>query len=143
MSEVAAKTLGLSEHKRTLKAAQRDQEPPQVETEGKAVLNAARRVVDVVGLQEVAWDLGLNAANLGHMLKGRNGSYFRLAHAPYLLRKAPDVELANALLSPAGLHAMPVVVMTPEEKLARLEATLAEHLGPDLRSAIYERAWRR
>ena len=140
----AVKALGdLGEHMRTLKVAQRSEQPSELEQEGKSVLEAARRVVDVVGLKQVGWDLDLQPATVAHMLRGQKGSYFRLAHAPYLLRKAPDVELANALLAPAGLHAMPVVTMTPEERLARLEQTLAEHLGPEIRSAIYARAWRR
>ena len=139
----AAKTLGLGEHMRTLKAAQKDEEPSELVREGAAVMEAARRVVDVVGLKQAGWDLALPPATVAHMLRGNKGSYFRLAHAPYLLRKAPDLDLANALLSPAGLMAMPVVTMTPEERLARLEHTLAEHLGPELRAAIFARAYRR
>ena len=140
----AVKALGsLGEHMRTLKAAQRGEGPSELAQEGAAVLESARRVVDVVGLKQVGWDLDLPAASVAHMLRGNKGSYFRLAHAPYLLRKAPDLELANALLAPAGLHAVPIVTMTPEERLARLEQTLAEHLGPDLRQAIYARAYRR
>ena len=142
MSDIAAKALALGEHMRTLRASQCDEEE-RIAAEAEAALAAARRVIAFRQLKTVSIELGRPEATISHQYRGVNGAYARFTDVPYLLRHAPDVELANALLAPAGLHAMPIVTMTPEERLSRLEQTLAEHLGPDLRSAIYARAYRK
>lgn len=133
-------------HLRTKKAEQLDlghDEREFYRYEATKLLKEIGRTISLIGIKEVAYQLQTTEAALTHSVAQRGRHYFRAEWLDYLLKNSPDLELARALVEPAGLVVDRAPEMTAEEKLARLEATLGEHLGPDLRTAIYARAYRR
>lgn len=114
----------------------------QADADWRRVLDAIRDVVDYVGAKEVAFDLDLQPSALSNALAERD-RHPRADWIPYLIRRAPSLELARALVAPGGLDVVEPPPMTPEQELARLKETLSEVLAPELRAAIYSRAQRR
>lgn len=106
------------------------------------LLGEMERVVSFVTLKQASFDLDLKPSQLAHALAERDNRHPRAEWIPYLVHRAPDLELARALVAPAGLVVERAPEMTAEEKLARLETTIGEHLGPELRAALFERAYR-
>lgn len=145
MSAVAKMWTG-AEHLRTKRHEQLPlghDEREYYRHEASKLLKEIGRTISLIGTKEVAYQLHVTEAALTHAVGQRGRHYFRAEWLDYLLKMSPDLELARALCEPAGLVVERAPDMTPEEKLARLEATLGEHLGPDLRQAIYARAYRK
>jgi len=112
------------------------------EHEGDKLLRAVGRAVQLIGPKVVATDLNVTEALVAHSIAKRGRHYARIEWLPYLVAKAPDDELAQALVAPGGYVAERPPELSAEERLARLETTLGEHLGPELRAALLERAYR-
>lgn len=98
------------------------------------------RVVQYVGLKQAAFDLDLSPSQLAHALAERDGRRPRAEWIPYLVHKAPDLELAKALVAPGRLEVERAPEMTPEEQLQRFEGALAETVCPEVRAIVYRRA---
>jgi hypothetical protein len=107
------------------------------------LLGEMERVVSFVTLKQAAFDLDLKPSALAHSLAERDNRHPRAEWIPYLVHRAPDLELARALVAPAGLVVDRAPEMTPAEELASLHQVLAEQLGPDIRAALVARARRR
>lgn len=108
------------------------------------ILDEMGRVVSKVTLKEFAHANGVSSKDVSKALSHEdNGRYPRAEWLPYLVRKDPTQGLAEALVAPAGLGVTKPVQMTPEERLTRLEQALAENLGPEIRRALFEKAYRR
>jgi hypothetical protein len=95
----------------------------------ESILDEIRRVVNVRGLKEVAFDLDLRASHLAHALAYRERKGIRAEWLPYLVAHAPDTRLAAALVAPARLGVVPVCELTVEQKLDKLLRAL-EKSGP-------------
>jgi len=133
-----------AEHLRTKSAQQlaiRYDQRSWAEHEGDKLLRAAAATIQRIGRKEVAYDLNVSESLLDHTFARRGRHYARLDWVPYLVAKSPDDELARALVAPGGWIVERAPELTAEERLTRLEATLAEHLGPELRAALLERAY--
>ena len=87
----------------------------------------AGRVVAYVGHKQAADEMGVPESNLSHMLAGRGQRYLRVDWVPFLLRAAPDLELARALVEPAGLVVEKAPQVTVEESLLGLLAVIARN----------------
>jgi hypothetical protein len=114
----------------------------QSDVDWRRLLGEMRAVVDYVSLKQASFDLDVAPSVLANSLAERE-RYPRAEWIPYLVRKAPSLDLARALVEPAGLAVLEPPPISPEEELARLKETLNETLGPELRAAIYQRAGRR
>ncbi len=107
------------------------------------VLIELNRIVDEMGLKEAAFAIDVQPSHLAHALAERNRHHVRAEWVLPLLLRSRDMGLAKAIMEPAGLAVREREQLTAEEKLERLERTLGETLGPDLRRSIYDKAWRR
>lgn len=107
------------------------------------VLAEMQRVVSFVSLKQASFDLDLKPSQLAHALAERDNRHPRAEWIPYLIHRAPDMELARALVAPAGLVVERAPELTPAEELKALHQVLAEQLGPEIRSALVARARRR
>lgn len=102
----------------------------------------ARRAIEAYGVKQFAWLVEQSPVTVSHMLNRRGRNYLRHDYSAAIAAVAPDDGYASSLVAPGGLVASEPITLSPEQKLARLEQTLAEHLGPDLRAAIFARAYR-
>lgn len=107
------------------------------------ILAEIRNVVDRMTLKEAAFLLDVKPSYLAHALSERDRHYIRAEWLLPLLMRSKDLGLARALVGPAGLDVEAKPELSAEEKLERLERTLSETLGPDIRRSIYDKAWRR
>lgn len=144
MSDQAArKILTVGEHMRTLRARPTQALRDELRRLSELQREEARRVIGFVGLKEFAWLVDQRPSTISHMLNDRGGQHLRFEYNAALVALAPDPAMARVLVAPApDLEVQRRVTLTPEQKLARLEQTLAEHLGPDLRAALLDRAYR-
>jgi len=96
------------------------------------VLDVVRQVVATVTLKQLAYDLDVSPSTLSDALAGREHRSFRLEWLPVVLSRATDVQrvaLLSALAEPSGFEVARRRVLTPEERLARLEALVSTRLG--------------
>lgn len=138
------KLLPSSEHMRTLRARQTHGEDVRqaLRSWAEESHEQARRAIEVYGVKQFAWLVEQSPVTVSHMLNHRGRNYLRHEYAAAIAFIAPDAAYARSLVAPGGYEAERPVELTPEQKLARLEATLAEHLGPEIRAAIFDRAYR-
>lgn len=112
--------------------------------EGDKVLSAAARVVAFIGRKQVAWELGTKESTLAHMLAGGRGrNYLRASWLPALVARAPDTELATALVAPAGLVVIPEPTVTPEDERDAALEVAAELMGSEMSALHRERTRQR
>ena len=98
-----------------------------------AVLDVVREVVAAVTLKQVAYDLDVSPSTLSDSLNNREHRPFRLEWLAVILSRASDTQraaLLGALAHPHGYEVTRRKVLTPEERLARLEEALRTKLGP-------------
>jgi hypothetical protein len=99
----------------------------------RALLTGA---IDAMGRKAVAYDLGLNVADLSNALAGRDRHPVKAEWLTHVLRHAPKpnrAALAGFLAGLADHEARPVERLTPEEKVRRLETEIARrYSGPEM-----------
>lgn len=134
--------LGSLEHFGTLPAKRRP-EAEEIADGALRIREEFSRVVAHVGHKQAAAELGTQESTLSHMLAGRGSRYLRMDWAEWGSKNAPDAEFAQSLVVPGGWTVVRVPIMTAEEKILRLEATLKHHFNPELADALLERAYRR
>lgn len=96
------------------------------------VLDVVREVVATVGLKQLAFDLDCSPSLLGDALAERDRKGIRAEWIPTILTRATDLQrgaLLCALAEPVGFDVVRRKVLTPEERLARLEALVTAKLG--------------
>lgn len=134
--------LGSLEHFGALPAKQRPTES-EVAEGALRIREEFARVVAHVGHKQSAAELGTQESTLSHMLAGRGSRYLRLDWAEWGVENAPDAEFTQSLVVKGGWTVVRIPIMTAEEKILRLEATLKHHFNPELAEALLERAYRR
>jgi hypothetical protein len=103
------------------------EEAPARETrELRIVLRALQDAVTEIGRKTVCYDLELTEERLSKQLNGVDGKTPSFRLLAYCLKHEKSGRLARALVADYAGYAPPVraAVMTPEEKLARLEAAM-------------------
>jgi hypothetical protein len=107
------------------------------------VLAVLADVVARVSLKEAAFRLDVEPSALANALRERDRHYIRAEWLMPLLELAASVglahELASALVKPARLVVVAAQPLTPDQKLARLEAAIAR-LGPGVEKLIKSEA---
>jgi len=88
------------------------------------LLSELRTIVDALGLKQVAYDLDVQPSVLAHALAERDRHYVRADWLPYLLEHAPSDRVVSLIAGWRGLEVKPRLVLTPEEKLRRIESAL-------------------
>lgn len=106
----------------------------------QALLAALESVVQALGPKQVAFDLDVAPSALAHALKERDRHYVRAEWLPYLVTHAPNDAVVALIASWRGLVVEARPVLTPEQKLARLEAALAESFGADVAELVRRKA---
>ena len=97
-----------------------------------AILDVVREVVGAVSLKQVAYDLDVSPSTLSDSLNGREHRPFRLEWLPVVMARASEMQraaLLSALANPHGLEVSRRKVLTPEERLSRLEELVRLELG--------------
>lgn len=97
------------------------------------------RVVHIVGLQQVADDLGATYGYLSNVLSGRDRHYWRADWLLYLLAKDPTTGLLEVLAEAGHCVVTRKRELTPAERLERMEDALTA-LGPELAAEVRRRA---
>lgn len=108
----------------------------------KRIRDEAGRVVAYRGHKQAADEMGIPESTLSHMLAGRGQRYLRVDWVPYLLRTAPDLELARALVEPAGLIVAKAPQVTTEESLIGLMRALQSFVQQPVLQPLLEQAHR-
>lgn len=107
-----------------------------------ATLDIVKEVVARTSLKEVAFRLGVAAPALAHALAERDRHYMRLDWLPAIMEMADDCDLAGQLHctigAPARLMSVEAKPLTPEQRLAKLEAALSAM--PEINDAVLKRA---
>jgi hypothetical protein len=88
------------------------------------LLDELRAIVAAVGLKQVAYDLDQPPSVLAHALAERDRHYLRAEWLPYLVMQSPGTRVVELIARWRGLEVKAPAVMTPEEKLRRIEAAL-------------------
>lgn len=94
-------------------------------------------VVSTVGLKKVAADLDTSPSTLKHCLAERERHYVRAEWLLYLIDKAPNDKIVKLLARLRGLDTKPIEPLTPEQRVAKLEARL-RRMGQDGERLIQE-----
>lgn len=103
--------------------------------EGAKLLAEIGRVISFIGRKQFAWEVGTKESTLAHMIadsRGRN--YFRAEWLPSLVARAPDRELASALVAPGGLVVIPEPTVTAEDERDAALDVAAELLAGEART---------
>lgn len=106
-----------------------------------SVLEIVRQISVDVGRKTVADDLDLSRSVLDNILLDRDRHALKAKHLLYFLIKDRSGMLLQAMAGLVGAQVAPRKELSPEEKLDRLEKTLADALGKDLRESLYSKAW--
>lgn len=97
------------------------------------VMDVVREIVATATNKQVAYDLDISPSSLADALAERQDRGIKLAWLPVLMARAAPaqrIELLAALGDSHQLDVVPRKVLTPEERLARLEEALRTKLGP-------------
>lgn len=109
----------------------------------RRVLAELGRVATAATLKEMAWVCNTEPSTLHHALAQRGDRQFQLRWLGRFLAAAPDLDLAQIAVEPAGVEKLArTKPLTPEEELARFKNATAEVVGPMILQAINERARR-
>lgn len=101
-----------------------------------------RRVIDVLGVKQCAFDLDVAPSQLMNAVEERERN-LPMKWLPYLLVNAPSElgdEFIGKLAALRGMEVSEARAPSPEEELSALKAALAEELGTGARAAVLQKA---
>ena len=96
------------------------------------VMQVVREIVATATNKQIAYDLDVSPSTLADAIAERQDRGIKLSWLPVLMARATEAQriaLVDALANPHGLEVSRRKVLTPEERLARLEELVRLELG--------------